>query len=567
MSRKKKKAPVAPATRGQEYRLQKINQQTKITVIIGVILLAVSIIMNFWYAAMSDEQLETTMALNQYRLGSKTLTATVQSYAVTADQKYYDAYMKELNEDKNRDAAWAVLEKNGITKEEWQKLNHIAEMSQGLVPLEEKAMESAGAGDTQGAMEYVFGEKYEDTVEQINSMTDEAITQIQDREMKKGSTIKIIQFLSQILFLASFLYVIRQMVETISFARKDLLAPILKASRQMTQLAHGNLHTEIDLVEDETEVGQMAGAMLFMQANLVNMIQEISYILGQMSEGNYQVSIEQEYVGDFVKIKESFVKITDVMKETLTAIMTASDQIDSGSGQLSYAADDLASNCTLQAAKVSELVELVNKLTKDIERNSKSAEESVEMSAQASQILALGNRKMQELKIAIGEISKCSEQIGTIIETIQDIASQTNLLSLNAAIEAARAGEAGRGFAVVAEQVKKLADESLIAAGDTTQLIETTVEAVNKGIAIADDTAKSMNEVISSAENSAHKMEQIAQMLKDDVDSMYEFNEHITSVSQIVDNNAAASQETAAVSAEQKTQVETMVSMLEKFSI
>jgi len=556
-----------PIKNGQEYRLQTINRQTNITVIIGSILLAASILMTLLYSAVAKEQLETTMALNQYRLGSKTLTSSVQSYAVTAKQEYYDAYMKELNEDKNRDIAWGILEKNNITKSEWDKLNQIAQMSEGLVPLEEEAMAKAGSGDTHSAMEFVFGDEYESTIQQINSMTDDAITQIQNRQRKKESTFKIIQVLSQLLFLGSFLYVIRQIMQTIRFARQELLMPILKASEQMNSLAHGQFHVTSDLTEDDTEVGRMVGAMEFMRTNLVNMIKEISGVLEQMGEGNYQVSIEQDYVGEFVQIKESLIKITEVTKETLQGILSASEQINSGSGQLSYAAEDLAENCTLQATKVSELVELINKITQDIERNSQSAKESVALAAHSGEILSVSNAKMQDLKTAIGEISKCSEQIGSIIETIQDIASQTNLLSLNAAIEAARAGEAGKGFAVVADQVKNLAEESSIATGNTTKLIETTIEAVNKGISIADNTVQSMSEVMSSAQDATEKMGQIAELLKADVIRMHEFNEHIISVSEIVDSNAAASEETAAVSEEQKVQVETMVSMLAQFKI
>ena len=175
--------------------------------------------------------------------------------------------------------------------------------------------------------------------------------------------------------------------------------------------------------------------------------------------------------------------------------------------------------------------------------------------------------KMQELKTAIGEISKCSEEIGTIINAIEDIASQTNLLSLNAAIEAARAGEAGRGFAVVADQVKNLAEESAKAAGQTTELIQMTIDAVNKGIDIADATAANMVEVMGGAQDATEKMGQIAAMLKEEAANMQVINETVSSVSSVVDNNSATSEETAAVSEEQKAQVETMVQMMARFKI
>ena len=145
-----------------------------------------------------------------------------------------------------------------------------------------------------------------------------------------------------------------------------------------------------------------------------------------------------------------------------------------------------------------------------MEHSATEADASVEMASQAGQTLEKGNEKMQELKHAIAEISKCSEQIESIIDAIEDIASQTNLLSLNAAIEAARAGEAGRGFAVVASQVKSLSEESAKAAGQTRGLIEATIQTVEKGISIADETVANMTEVMESAKAATEKMGQIA---------------------------------------------------------
>ena len=202
-----------------------------------------------------------------------------------------------------------------------------------------------------------------------------------------------------------------------------------------------------------------------------------------------------------------------------------------------------------------------------MERNVGETEASVELANTAAVTLAKGNEKMSELKNAISEISKCSEQIGTIIGAIEDLASQTNLLSLNAAIEAARAGEAGKGFAVVAEQVKKLAEESANAARRTTTLIQTTIQAVESGISIADETAANMDEVMEAAKAAVEKMRQISVMMEGDLGHMRQVNESLNQVSAVVDNNSATSEETAAVSEEQKAQVETMVQLMNKFEI
>ena len=551
----------------QSFQLKKIIRQSVITVAAGAVLLLLSIGTSIFMSRVSDEELETTTYLNQYRLGSKTLTYAVQAYAATGDQQYYDDYMKELNEDKNRDVALAGLKKNNITKDEWDGMNQIADFSNGLVPIEEEAMELAGNGDIEGAKSRVFGEEYRNTALQINSLTDEVITRIQKRVNGAKGKLRIFQGIVEFIYALSFLYLIFQIVKIVKFSREELLSPIVKVSEQMLELAEGNFHGDFELAEDSSEVGKMAGAIIHMKRSTTAMIQEISDILEKMGNGDYNFEITQEYVGEYDQIKESFLKIKEKMRETLGTIREVSLQIDSGSEQLSCAAVDLAEGSQEQAGKISDLVSLMNDMYKSMEHSAKEAAETVQISNRAGYVLEAGNVKMQELKEAISEINSCSEEIGKIISTIEDIASQTNLLSLNAAIEAARAGEAGKGFAIVADQVKSLADESAKAAGETDKLIERTVMAVDKGILIADETAVNMEEVMMGAKEATGRMGKMSGILTGDVEHMHQLNENIMRIAEIVDSNSAASQETAAVSQEQKAQVETMVGLMDKFNV
>ena len=126
---------------GQAAMLKRIVKQTYVFVIVGVVCFLLFIASNIQYSMVQDKQLSCTQYLNQYRLGSKTLTSAVRSYAVTGDVTYYNAYMKELNEDKNRDTAWEGLKKCNLTDDEWSQLEHISGLSDGLVPLEEEAMQ------------------------------------------------------------------------------------------------------------------------------------------------------------------------------------------------------------------------------------------------------------------------------------------------------------------------------------------------------------------------------------------------------------------------------------------
>ena len=554
-------------TLGQEEQLNILVKKTVTIIIITAVLMVLSYVSIVLLTVANTRQLAVTMALNQYREGSQDLTSAVQSYAVTGEQQYYDAYMQELNVDKNREAARAILEDKGLEADEWALLDQIASMSEGLVPLEEEAMKDVANGDLIGAQEVVFGQNYEETIQKINTVTDDLIEDVQDRLASDKGVYGWIQLLAQLAVTAIVVVLVKQIMSTIKFAKKELLIPIKETSAQMVHLAKGDFGQPFDLVEDTTEVGTMVTSINNMKKTTHDIIGEISLILEEMGKGNYRTEIQKNYIGDYELIKESFLKINEKMRETFQMLRDVMGQIDSGSDQLASASQDLAEGCTEQAVQVQQIVEAMQEISETMESNARAAGESVELSNAAGKTLMEGNEKMSQLIEAIKEINVCSEQISTIIEAIEDIAAQTNLLSLNAAIEAARAGEAGRGFAVVADQVKKLAEESAAAAGRTTTLIESTISAVDKGIAIAGKTAEDMNKVMEGAMESTKKMNSIAELLEEAVARVEEVNSTVTTISEVVNNNSAASEETAAVSEEQLAQVETMVQMMSQFKL
>lgn len=556
--------------RGANSQAEGLDKNVRFTygmVGIGIIFLLIFIISNVLLNRISNEQVENTTYLNQYRIGSKVLTASVQGYATTGDIVYYNDYMKELNEDKNRDIAWEALKENNLKESEWSALEHIAQMSQNLVPIEEKAMDSVKQGRLSEAQSYVFGDSYEKVVKEINSSTDTCIKNIQSRMSATKNIYNIAMYISMILFIVSFIAIVLRIRTTVAFSKKELLTPIVKVSDQLKELAGGHFVNNMDLVEDDSEVGNMVGAINFMNYNFTNMITELSAVLEKMGQGNYNVELTQEYVGEFEKIKDSMIKIITDTKETLKGIQNAAHEIGSGSEQLAQAATDLAEGSTVQASKISETTAMIDSMAESIESKAKEAEETAQISKEAAKVVHNGNIKMQELKEAISRISDCSKEIHSIIEVIEDIAGQTNLLSLNASIEAARAGEAGRGFAVVAEQVKNLAEQSTQAAGETTRLIQNTIHAVEKGMVIADETEASMTEVMEGAKGATEKMIQMADGLSKEVESVRQIDENIAHVAEIVDSNSATSEETAAISEEQSAQIQTMVQMVEQFEI
>ncbi|MCH5255904.1 MAG: response regulator [Lachnospiraceae bacterium] len=283
----------------QAARFRKIIKQTRYSLIVGAVLLVLLIIANVSYISISQEELESSLALKQYRMGSKTLTAAVQSYAVTGDEQYYDAYMKELNVDKNRDTAWEILQDNDIKPDEWADLNEIAGLSNGLVPLEQEAMAAIAEGNTKEAVEFVFGSEYAEAIQRISDLTDYTIDKILDRLKAKKTRFMLLEIMCIIAFVAAFIRQAHDSSKAIRFAAKELLVPIIKVSGQMSEIANGNLDAELELERDDSEVGIMVSSIDHMKNNMANMLEDLkkaaeSAIKAEQAKSRFLSSMSHE---------------------------------------------------------------------------------------------------------------------------------------------------------------------------------------------------------------------------------------------------------------------------------
>ena len=357
------------------------------------------------------------------------------------------------------------------------------------------------------------------------------------------------------------------LVFVVFFLRK-MMRPIDGVVSAAKKIAQGDLAVHLE-VDTEDEIGVLAKTFAAMSANLQSLISDISYLLGQMAEGNFRIKteIEEKYVGEYSEILAAIRGINTTLSATLTQIDQASEQVNAGSTQVSSAAQALSQGATEQAASVEELSATIGEISRHIQLAAENAQAANTLTGEVGAGVTQSNQKMDEMVAAMGEISNKSNEIGKIIKTIDDIAFQTNILALNAAVEAARAGAAGKGFAVVADEVRNLASKSAEAAKSTTALIEETVNAVNNGTRIADETSQSLQKVVENTKQVVQNIQAIADASHEQADSIAQVTTGVDQISTVVQTNSATAEESAAASEELSGQAQMLKDLISKFSL
>ena len=345
--------------------------------------------------------------------------------------------------------------------------------------------------------------------------------------------------------------------------------PVAQCTDRIQLLAQGDLHTPAPKVETGDELQILAEATASLSDNLQQVIGDTDYLLGEMSEGNFAIvsNCREAYIGDFSGLLESIRKLNHKLSETLGEIKNAVSQVSAGAGQMADAAQGLAEGATDQAGSVEELQATITNVTEIVEKNAKALGASYEKAMEYQQQARTSGEEMKGLTDAMQRINETSKQISDIIGEIEDIASQTNLLSLNAAIEAARAGEAGRGFAVVAEQIRKLADDSAQSAVHTRELIETSLQEIERGNQITDKTAEALQKVVEGIEDLANESKKAMEESNAQADAMAQIEQGIEQISTVVQNNSATAEETSATSEELSAQATNMNELTDAFQL
>lgn len=555
------------------YRKLKVGTKLKyafttviVTFAVAMVVSLVSIVMmnvdtyKFYKEAYANSTLQMEIrkdvqVVGKYILWSMTTedTSSIQSYLDSA-QQYADQVGKNV----------ATLEKSFHDK---KKVAELKDAIEGLKKQRAAVMELVQQNKNDEALT-LFNSDYNDATEKLQDILVD-IGKVASAEAKSQyASARVTGIVSIILMIligtgaVAFSTVIRTTITGI------MLKPIQELEGAAEKLKAGQLDVEINY-ESPDELGKLAGNFRQACKTLEVIVQDTSYLLGEMAEGNFNVSSNnaQIYIGNFRQQYESISKLKHELSDTLTQINEASEQVASGSGQLAGGAQALAEGATDQAGAVEELTATVESVSGIAESSAESASGAYQMVRTAVEQADQSREELQALTNAMERISSTSQEIQNIIGSIEEIASQTNLLSLNASIEAARAGEAGKGFAVVADQIGKLAGDSAQAAVNTRDLIEKSLQEIENGNQITEKTVAALNKILESMNDFANAAKGASESSTEQADMLKQIEQGIEQISSVVQSNSAAAEETSATSQELSAQSEGLKNLVGRFKL
>lgn len=472
-------------------------------------------------------------------------------HLVSSDKKKMEEYEKNLDEIeqkiKNVLAKFEVLIK---TEQGRNDYNEIMAQWKKYEGGSEKIINLSSEGKQTEAAELMLGDVYSSYTTFCEKFSElNTYSQNQLEKAKQIASTTIIMALVSIALITTIIIIVTTIIG--NMVSRMIAEPIEQIETAIGNLRIGELsNTDMLTYESEDELGvairKLREAMNILSAYISEISGEVKSIaIGDLTKDANEIT---DFLGDFVELKESLTYILKRFNSTLTEIQYTSEQVESDAKEVESASQSLADGATEQAGVIEELnasIDTVVSLADDTAKETQQASEQVRSAVQRADA---EKQKMHDLTAEMEYIIEISKEIENIITDIEDIATQTNLLSLNASIEAARAGEAGRGFAVVADQIGKLATDSAKSAVNTRNLINKTLVEIEKGNDITVSTAEAFNQIISDMEMFAEVAQRTTEKANTQADSLGEIGQGIEQLSGVVQSTAASSEENTAIS-------------------
>ena len=435
--------------------------------------------------------------------------------------------------------------------------------SYALLDLLDKGETDEAIASYQKGFNAVTSENFVSALSAVGKLSDEhSLAKIEEAKQMRSQ--------ESILLGIVFLVVILLYAMAFLKLQKDITGRISTVSKAIKRMRSGHLNIAFNKKYiGSDELGEMVDDFAALSGELKKIITDICAVLSEMSKGNFAVASSDEsmYRADYSSILQSYREINENLRNVFGSINQVAADVEAGSDQIANGSVALSQGATEQASTLEELSSSIYNLASRMNKQARKAEDIENYFGEVSEKISDENQQMGEMLLAMKEIEDKSNQVERIIKAIDDIAFQTNILALNAAIEAARAGVYGKGFAVVADEVRNLAGKSADAAAETSVLIESTINAVNKGVNIVDHAAKTLGDVMDGSEKSKEMLSDIASSMEADAKSISEVSKGLEEVSKVVQQNSATSEENSASSQDLNENAASLKEMISRIQV
>lgn len=347
-----------------------------------------------------------------------------------------------------------------------------------------------------------------------------------------------------------------------------IAGPITKCTKRIQALSAGDLHNPVPKINSKDELRTLSESTNQLVGNFKLIVDEIGAVLSSIANGDLtKDSACNQYPGDFKALHDYIQIIDGKLNRTMSGIVQSAVQVSGSAAQMASSSSILSQGAVSQSSAIEELSSTIEGIEHDAKTTAQLTEQAKTSVTHAGSMLQESNRQIEALNDAMNQITVSSNKISNIIDTIEDIALQTNILALNASVEAARAGAAGKGFAVVAGEIRDLANKSNLAAKATMELIHNSIAAVGSGNEIVEQVTDSVTQAVSIAAEATEQMTVVAEAIERQTSAIEQVTLGIEQISNVVQSNSASAQESAATSQELSGQAEMLKNLMSSFKL